>query len=800
MKKEEEIKKDDGKRNRKNRITNERTLVDLEFDKLKEIVQGFASSPLGKGDIAGLKPSKDRKFIEKELQRVRECMDLLRKRDPLKLGEMHDLRPFIKVAKEHPPLNPEDFLQISTTVKSASEIKEYVMESDDETHRIQKITAQIADCRELIRETTDKLDRRGGIRDDATEKLRKLIKEKAKKEKNVKEELNSFLDNNPSLIQERIVARRSNRLVVPLKSSAKSRTSCVVHESSNSGQTLFAEPKSVVELNNSIRDLSSEIRQEKNKVLRELTDLVKKNDRKLLRTQEALKKIDSLTARAKYSLEYSCTVPKIAENEIVDLIDARHPLLDRDEVVPVTIGFGSSYRGATITGPNTGGKTVTLKTIGLFSLMNQAGIPIPASRDSRLGIFEGVYSDIGDEQSIEQSLSTFSSHMENIVDILEEIDENSLVLLDELGAGTDPQEGAALGLSLLEHILGTGAAVVVTTHFTALKKVSVNHPNLATFSVDFDPGKLEPTFHILEGVPGKSNALIVGSELGLSDSIIKEAKEFLQESEIKAEDIIDELAKEKRKVREKLKKIKEEKRQLEKKKEEYQQKIEKYKEDKKSSLNEKLKEIDKFITLAKKDVEQAINKAKEGSLEEARNQLENIKKVERKKEKAQKALKETENERTLSLDNIDENQKVWVKSASQQGTVDKIKNENSISVRVGGMTLDTKISDLELPKGKSESKEGGTSAEFDSKKGAAELEINVRGLKEKEALWEVDRYIDRLLRADRDQGRILHGKGTGKLRKSIRGHLREMSWVKRCYAPPRSEGGEGVTVFEMKDK
>ncbi|MBS3814608.1 endonuclease MutS2 [Candidatus Bipolaricaulota bacterium] len=780
-------------------ITNQRTYRDLEFGKLKNIVKGFSVSPLGEAEIEELNPSSDREEIEEELARVEECQDLLEGPERFKLGDMIKFTPLIQQAQEHPPLEPSDFLEINNTLSVGQEAKEYILDQYPEKESgLAALAERINGLEDLQTEIKSKINRRAEIRDTATTRLFNLIKEKREVEEDVKSRLKNFINNHGNLIQDNVVVQKSNRLVVPLISSAKERVDCVIHGSSNSGRTLFAEPSSAVKLNNKLKDLTSEILEEKKRIRNELTDLFKHHKGKLKQNQRALRELDSIYARARFAREYSCTIPKLTSNDGLSLIEARHPLLDQEEVVPVTIKFGRTEQGATITGPNTGGKTVTLKTIGLFSLMVQSGIPIPASEDSELETYHHVFSDIGDEQSIEQSLSTFSSHMGNIVDILEEIDSKSLVLLDELGAGTDPEEGAALGLSILETLLEAEARFSVTTHYTAIKNFSFNHPRLATFSVDFDPEELVPTYHILEGVPGKSNAFIIASRLGLSDEIISKAESFLDEGKIQAENIIKDLVTERRKLREKGREIDEKLAKAKKTKKKYEEKLEKLKSDQKNALSAELRELDGFIEKAKKEIEGAIADARDANEEKARKRLKKIQKLEETISQGREEIQHDNREKPLELDEISPGDPVWVKSADQKGEVVRINEEKKIVVKVNGINLTTELSDLQPYSKKGEERaEAKPRVNYSKGSEPAELEINVRGMNVREALREVDKYLDRLIRADRTKGRILHGKGTGTLRRNIRNHLRSSNLVEKCYGPPPSEGGEGVTIFEL---
>ncbi|MBS3736622.1 MAG: endonuclease MutS2 [Candidatus Bipolaricaulota bacterium] len=781
-------------------VTNERTYRDLEFEKLKNIVKDFSVSSLGSKRIEELAPSSDRQEIEQQLSKVEECRGLLEKPEPFKLGEISEFKPLIKQAEEHPPLEATDFLEINGTLEVGQETRQYILDQPaDETTYLAELAENIHPLEDLQTEIKSKIDRRGEIRDTATARLFNLLKEKREIESEIKENLEGFLENHKNLIQDRVVVQKSNRLVVPLISSAKERVDCVIHGSSNSGRTLFAEPSSAVKLNNKLKDLTSEILEEKKRIRRELTELFKKHKWELNQNQKILGELDSIYARARFSQRRSCSSPKLTDDDGIALIDARHPLLDQDEVVPITIKFGRTEKGATITGPNTGGKTVTLKTIGLFTLMVQSGIPIPAHQDSRVEIYHHVFSDIGDEQSIEQSLSTFSSHMGNIVGIFEEMDSESLVLLDELGAGTDPEEGAALGLAILETLLEAETRFAVTTHFTAIKNFSFNHPQLATFSVDFDPEELVPTYHILEGVPGKSNAFIIASRLGLGDEIISKAEEFLDEGKIQAENIIKDLVKEKRKIRKKGKEIDEKLTKAKKVKQKYDEKLDKLQSDQKNALRSELRTLDKFIEKAKREIEKAISSARNSDEEGAREALKNVKELEEKIEKGKEALSKEETQPSLKLEELKPGQPVSVKSTGGTGEIVRVKSKEEIEISVNGMKLTTELSDLRRPpeKARKPGNKSESKVNYSKSSGPAGFEINVRGMTVREAIREVDKYVDRLIRSERSKGRILHGKGSGTLRRNIRDHLRSSNLIKKCYGPPPSEGGEGVTVFEL---
>ncbi|MFQ6117048.1 MAG: endonuclease MutS2, partial [Candidatus Bipolaricaulia bacterium] len=521
-------------------VANGRTLRDLEYKKVKDILKRFASSPLGRGWVDKLTPSDNPAVIAVRQERLAELRRLVEE-GRFEPGPLHDLRPVLARAKESTSLPPEDFLPVLETVRSARLLKERLL-SLEGFPRLREIAQGIGVLRELEELISRTIDEQGRVKDGASPRLRALTERRRTVERQIKKTLQRILQSPEygSMVQDTVIARRGSRLVIPIKASSRYALDWVVQDSSDSGQTLYVEPPSVVEENNELRELEGEIREERLKILKELTALLLAEERRLRKTLRALEMLDGLYAAACYAKEMRCTAPKLNTNGHISLLQARHPLLAQESVVPIDLELGVGNHGVLITGPNTGGKTVTLKMVGLLTLMAQSGLQVPASPDSELAIFKRVRSDIGSEESIEQSLSTFSSHMRNIIGILREADGETLVLLDELGAGTDPQEGAALGIAILRHLLRTGARMAVTTHFSALKRFAYRDPRLKTCSVEFDVETLSPTYHILEGV-GASNALIVAERLGLDKEIVAEARRAIPEGEVQAEEIIRDL-------------------------------------------------------------------------------------------------------------------------------------------------------------------------------------------------------------------------------------------------------------------
>ena len=797
-------------------VANERTLRDLEYAKVKEIIKGFASSSLGREWIEGLAPSSNPAVIRVRLERIEQFRHLLEERN-FTLGAIHDLRSILERARESTSLPSEDFLPILETVKTARRLRERLSALAPETyHRMREIAQGLGVFRELEENISRTIDEQGQLREGASPKLRELTSRRRLIEEEVKRELEGFLQSPAygSLIQDRVITRRGGRLTIPIKVGAKHLLGWVVQDSSDSGQTLYAEPPSVVEWNNELRELEGEIREERLRVLKELTSRLRAEERKLRKTLRALGMIDGLYAAARYAQEMGCATPKLNLHGHLHLLQARHPLLPRETVVPIDLSFGLGSQGVLITGPNTGGKTVTLKTIGLLTLMVQSGLQVPASPDSELAIFQRVRSDIGSEESIEQSLSTFSSHMRNIIGILEEADGETLVLLDELGAGTDPQEGAALGIAILRHLLKSGAKLAITTHFSALKRFAYLDPRLKTCSVEFDVETLSPTYRILEGV-GASNALIVAERLGLSREVVEEAKRTIPEGEVRVEEVIRDLQHERSLILRERRELEERLRKAGRLQREYEERLQRLIQEKEGALSSELQEIEALLKEAKRSLEEALHQAREEA--EAREALQRVLEVEAGLKAAGERLTKG-GPGPIPLEELKVGQPVYLAGAEKLGVVREIIDEERIELDLGGVRVWARLGDLRRPPEEPESEpesEGRPKARAGAKVRTGirssprpfydlqvapevQLELSVHGLTVVEALSKVDRYLDRLLLAEVSKGYIIHGKGTGTLRRAIQEHLKGLPFVKAFYPAPPGEGGDGVTVVELE--
>ena len=774
-------------------LVNDRTLRDLEYEKIKQIIEGFASSSLGREWVDELRPSDNPAVIAVRQERLAELRRLLDE-SPFSIGPIHDLQPILTRAKESTSLPPEDFLPVMETLRSARLLRERLLVIEG-FPRLREIAQGIGVLRELEELIARTIDEQGRVKDGASPKLRRLTERRRIVEEQIKRTLQQILQSPEygSMVQDAVIARRGSRLVIPIKASSRYALEWVVQDSSDSGQTLYVEPPSVVEENNELRELEGEIREERLRILKELTACLLAEERKIRKTLRALGMLDGLYAAACYAKEMRCAAPKLNTHGHIYLRQARHPLLPKESVVPIDLEFGAGNQGVLITGPNTGGKTVTLKTIGLLTLMAQSGFQVPASPDSELAIFKKIRSDIGSEESIEQSLSTFSSHMRNIIGILKEADHETLILLDELGAGTDPQEGAALGIAILRYLLLSGARLAVTTHFSALKRFAYRDPRLKTCSVEFDVETLSPTYHILEGV-GASNALIVAERLGLDKSIVAEAKRAIPEGEVRAEEIIRDLQRERGLVRKERRKLEERLRELAHLKREYEEGLRQLRERRKQVLGEELRELENMVRKAKQELEEALHRGREGKAHQA---LQEVFEVGERLKGAEERL--TQREAELKIEELSPGKQVYLRGAERVGVVREIIDEDRIEVEIGGVRVWTRLSDLRSPPEEPTQKEPPHPRPSYRLSAAPEvkMELSVHGLTTVEALSKVDRYLDRLLLSDIPRGWIIHGKGSGTLRRAIREHLRELPFVKDFYPAPPHEGGDGVTVVEL---
>jgi len=578
----------------------------------------------------------------------------------------------------------------------------------------------------------------------------------------------------------------------------------IVHDRSATGQTLYVEPPGFVPDNNQVTQLDNDIREEIRRILRALTLEFLEAETAFLRDRAILAHLDSTFARADYAIQARCDFPEIGP--VIHLRDARHPLISSDMVVPVTLSLGDRSRMIVVlTGPNTGGKTVSLKTMGLLALMTQAAIPIPASPDSQLPLFKSIRTDIGDEQSISQNLSTFSAHMTNIVSVLETSDVDTLVLLDELGAGTDPQEGAALGLSVIEALLESNAWVCVSTHLTPLKYFAIRHPEVKTASMEFDIKTLSPTFRVVEGVPGRSNAFVIAQRLGFPADRIERAKSFLSQGEIRAEDILDELDRERQAMRLQRQAAERDRSEAMTLRESYERQLIAFEEEKESALSDRFRALDAFLRDSQQRMEKLLASTQQNESDDKRREhLREISELREHTRKRQEEAQAIQHSDSLNPDELEVGQTVHVRSMGTDGRIVQLAAKGKVTVDMDGIRVQTVPADLITARKRARKKDptDAKRTRIRPKKLRSRqvpLELDVMGLTVNEALRLVEEYLDQLLLADIRKARILHGKGTGALRDAVQAYLGSCRFISACGFAPPNLGGDGVTEFEISE-
>jgi len=782
-------------------VANDKTFRDLEFERMREIVGSYASSPLGEEAVGRLVPTAERGVIETGIAEVNEAIHFLESHDRFSLGAVRDLAPLLRRAKESAFLDGEEFLVVLHTMDGTRRIREQLAE--DETHpRLREYALRLtAGGGEFRKQLIRILDEQGNVRDDASSELKALARKARTLESRVEAKLRTLIDRHPELIGEAVITRRRGRLVVPIRSGATGAMEFVVHDRSASGQTLYAEPTSLVSENNLLSELAGEIRDEIRRILRGLTEAFVAAEAPFLRDRAVLSHLDSLFARGAFAGAHQCTFPTLSDR--VSLRNARHPLLPRETVVPITLLLGDRQRMTVITGPNTGGKTVTLKTLGLLTLMLQSAIPIPVSPDSEIPVVSRVRTDIGDEQSIEQSLSTFSAHMTNLIRVLRDADVDSLILLDELGAGTDPEEGAALGLAMLEALLESDALVAASTHLTPLKFFAIRHPEIQTASMEFDLETLSPTYRVITGLPGKSNAFVIAERLGLDPELVERARTQLSHGEIRAEDIIEELHRERQALARHREQADHDRKQMAQLKDAYERKLATFEEKKEAALSARLRELEMRLRDGQQRLEQILAEANAASRPDiVREKLHEISSLRGQATAQREALARSDHGPTLEVTALEPGQLVHVRSLATEGRVVYVDDGGRVSVDLDGIRVTTEIDDLaasvRLPKEETPRERRMTRVRR-PRPGQIPLQLNIRGKTVADALRDVEEYLDQLLLADIRSASILHGKGTGALRDAVHAYLGSCIFVhSHGFAPPNA-GGEGVTVFELGD-
>lgn len=791
---------------------NIKTLKTLEYNKIVDLLIEKAESELGKDLAKKIVPLRKMENIEELQRETEEAYSLIMKRGNPPLYGIYSIALEVKRLDIGGSLSPGSLLKISDMLRVSRGLKNYIKETKDDKVSNYPIIEGLVEDLSIFKHIEDEINNaiisEDEISDNASSTLKSIRRQIASKNDSVKSKLNSIINSqsHKKYLQDSIVTIREGRYVIPVKQENRSSVPGLVHDVSSSGATAFVEPMAVVELNNELRELEIKEREEIERILKELSNLVAEESENILENQKILQQLDFIFAKGKLALDMKATRPILNEKGYINIKKARHPILNAKKVVPIDVYLGKDFNSLIITGPNTGGKTVTLKTVGLLTLMAQSGMHIPADFNSEIAVFNQVFADIGDEQSIEQSLSTFSSHMVNIVDILNNVEYNSLILFDELGAGTDPTEGAALAMSILDHLLKLNVRTMATTHYSQLKLYALTTENVTNASVEFDVETLSPTYKLLIGVPGKSNAFEISKRLGLQDYIINEAKDLISKENIEFEDVLQALEKD-RIATEENKNVAER----------YRMEVEKLKEDLALEKDRIKEQRDKLLQKAREDARDILRNAKEdadslvGELRDISSEIEKDrnKKIQEAQDKLKSKL--TDVEKTLSSavlnvkskkppKNLKIGETVEVLTFNQKGDVLSEPDESgNVRVQVGIMKITAHISTLKRTTSDENEKIHTRNKTIISNKSKdIKTEIDLRGKNLDEAFLEVDKYLDDAYIAGLKEIHIIHGKGTGVLREGMKSYLRGHKHVRTSRLGVYGEGGDGVTIVEIK--
>ncbi len=771
----------------------------LEFDKILDRLFPYASCSLGKEAIEEIEISNDIDLIQSLLNETDEALNLLYRFGELPFGSITDIRAYVKRAKIGGILSISDLVQITDFIYGVMQMKLYLEKIEDEKiicKYVDDYINQLVNLNPLRKEIDLCIDIHGNIVDSATFRLKEIRTQIKVMESRIKEKMSHILNTKRDYLTDSIITIRNDRYVVPVKVEYKNSFEGIIHDMSQSGNTVYIEPKVVVDMNNKVNSLLHDEKEEIEKILRRLTEKVSENSEELLGNSNLVKTLDFIFAKAKFAREMNAIKPIVNDQGIIKILKGRHPLIDRDVVVPNDIFLGEEFTTIIITGPNTGGKTVTLKTVGLFTLMMQAGLLVPANEQTVLAVFDNVFADIGDEQSIEQSLSTFSSHMTNIIHIVNNITINSLVLFDELGAGTDPKEGAALAMSILDYLNKRGARIIGTTHYSELKTYAYNTPEIINASVEFDIDSLKPTYKLMIGIPGRSNALDISRRLGLNDTIINKATEKLETEKTDVNKLIIQLENQGLYLDKLINENEAIKHSLSSEKTIYEQKnynLDAYKE---QIMNKAKQEGQVIVNKAKHEMDQIIAELKElKRTKQADYKEHEITEIKSRLNSSQYYEEEVKNSTTFAQ--LKPGDLVKVLTLNRTGELVEKINDTDWLVQIGILSsrIHEKHLELFVDKNNNNRKSKNSQNKVSLKKSTQILfELDLRGERYEEALIKLDKFIDSAMLNNYHQVSVIHGHGTGAIRKAVQSYLKKCPYVKEYRFGGEGEGGVGVTV------
>lgn len=785
---------------------NNKVIVSLEFDKIKKLIEKYAITASAKEKIRELEPYGSHFDVIEHLEETKEALDLLIKKGNPPFEGLYDVKEELVRVQKGGGLGAGALLKIANMLRAARRFSEFISTKDEEEgYRIlEDIAMGITPYKNVEDAIFRAIIGEEEISDRASEKLYSIRKSLKEKNSSIRDKVNSIVRSNAQYLQDSLFTMRGDRYVIPVKAEYKSLVPGLVHDQSSTGATLFIEPMNLVNLNNEIKELILQERAEIQRILEELTSLVYGFISTIKTNFDIIVDLDFIFAKAKYGSSMDGTIPSVNTEGRIDLIEARHPLIDRKKVVASNIYLGGEFTSLVITGPNTGGKTVTIKATGLIELMGLSGLLIPAKENSSIAFFKEIFADIGEEQSIEQSLSTFSAHMTNIVKIMEQADKDSFVLFDELGAGTDPTEGAALAIAILENLRNRGARILATTHYSELKAYALRTIGVENASVEFNVETLRPTYRLLIGVPGKSNAFEISRRLGLSDDLISESKKLIDSDSLEFEDLIQSLQDKSIKAEEYARDAEKYKIQAKMMKEKYEEKLARIEEVRENAYAEARRESKAILDDAKEEADNILKNMRElerlGVSSEARRALEKERgklrdKISTAEQSLQKNLEDNKGEELTEvypgmeamLPRI--NQKVIILSEPD--------SKGEVQVEAGIMKINVKLKELrKVKETKQEKKIRKREAKLNLKQVSSSVDL--RGMDSIEATMVADKYLDDAAIAGLGEVTLVHGKGTGVLRSAIADMLRKHPHVKRHRLGVYGEGGNGVTIVELR--
>ncbi len=787
---------------------NKKIFKTLEFDKIIKALSHFTASELGKEQVLELKPSISFSDIESMQNETEDGATILRLRGGMPIPKLHNVKPHLKRLQIGASLNGLEIAQIGRILKTTSEVSRFfetLKETGIELNTLYHLAENFITTPTLNQQIRETVEEDGHVLDDASTTLRGIRTGIKRSETGIREKLDSLIrGKNAQYLTDAVVTMRNDRYVIPVKPEHRGRFGGVVHDQSSTGQTLFIEPQAVVDLNNRLRQLQIEERQEIDRILAELSNEIAPYANEIINNMFLLGKLDFIGAKASYGKSITATRPLISETNEVNLLSARHPMLDAETVVANDILIGGEHQAVIITGPNTGGKTIILKTLGLLQLMGQSGLQLPVAEGSQMGLFTEIFADIGDEQSIEQSLSTFSSHMTNIVSILDHIDDKSLVIFDELGAGTDPQEGAALAIAILDKIGTIGSYVMVTSHYPELKAYGYNRPSTVNASMEFNVDTLSPTYRLLIGVPGRSNAFEISKRLGLSNEVIESARQLIDAESQDLNEMITDLENRRKMAETEYLEVRYHLDESEQLHADLQTAVQQFYSEREDLLKKAREKANTIVEETEEKADQIIKDLRKKQLQEPYgNSVKEHELIDAKSSLAQMHHEESlSKNRVLKKAKLEQTFKVGddvqVMSFGQKGVLLEKTDKDHWVVQMGMLKMKIKENDIKLTTPEKEPTRRMTTAVRSASNSHVSPQLDLRGERYENALADLDKYLDAALLANYPQVTIIHGKGTGALRTGVTEALKKHRSVKSFNYAPNNQGGNGATIVEFK--